>query len=126
MGSWIHSVVGPSDERVQAMVLMVGGTHDISPAALMLPQLAASDPRLAIAHFAGKPVLMLAGRKDYVVTPDMVQRLYDAAAEPKELRWYDAGHLLSAKAYEDGAEWVAKIVRAGGMHDLKRAVKAAG
>ena len=112
MGSWIHSVVGPSDERVKAMVLMVGGAHDIPAAALLLPQLAASDPRLAIAHFAGKPVLMLAAKKDYVVTPEMVNRLYAAAAEPKQLVWYDCGHLLTPEAYGYAAEWVAKTAAA--------------
>ena len=123
MGSWIHSVVGPADDRVKAMVLMVGGAHDIPPAALLLPQLAASDPRLAIAHFAGKPVLIVAAKKDYVVTPDMCRRLYAAAAEPKELRWYDCGHLLTPQAYEDAADWVAATVRreapAGAKSDLK-------
>ena len=113
MGSWIHSVVGPSDERVKAMVLMVGGAHDVPPAALLLPQLAASDPRLALAHFAGKPVLMLAGKQDYVVTPEMCKRLYAAAAEPKEMVWYDCGHLLTAEAYEFAAEWVKKTVGKG-------------
>src|SRR5437868_5240469 len=29
MGSWINSVVGPADDRVKAMVLMVGGAQDI-------------------------------------------------------------------------------------------------
>lgn len=106
MGSWIHSVAGPADERVRAMVLMVGGAHDIPPAALLLPQLAASDPRLALAHFAGKPVLMLAGKRDYVVTPEMCKRLYAAAAEPKEIVWYDCGHLLTAEAYAFAAAWV--------------------
>jgi dienelactone hydrolase len=110
MGSWINSVVGPADERVRAMVLMVGGAHDVPPAALLLPQLAASDPRLAIAHFAGRPLLMLAGKADSVVTPDMVKRLYDAAREPRELRWYDGGHLLPSVAYEDAASWIATTV----------------
>jgi dienelactone hydrolase len=113
MGSWINSVVGPADDRVKAMVLMVGGAHDVPPAALLLPQLAASDPRLAIAHFAGRPLLMLAGKSDYVVTPDMVERLHDAAREPKELRWYDCGHLLTADAYRDAAEWIAGTVANG-------------
>ena len=111
MGSWINSVVGPADERVRAMVLMVGGAHDLPPAALMIPQLAASDPRLAIAHFAGKPLLMVGAKRDYVVTPDMCERLFAAAAEPKEMVWYDCGHLLTADAYEEAAEWVAKTVR---------------
>ena len=111
MGSWINSVVGPSDARVKGMVLMVGGAHDVSRAPMLVPQLAATDPRLAIAHFAGRPLLMLCGKKDYVVTPEMSRRLYAAAAEPKELVWYDCGHLLTAEAYENAAEWVAALVR---------------
>ena len=112
MGSWISSVVGPADARVKGLVLMVGGAHDVPPAALLVPQIAATDPRLAIAHFAGRPVLMLAGKQDYVVTPEMVKRLYGAAAEPKEIVWYDAGHLLDAEAYEKSAEWAEKVMKA--------------
>lgn len=73
MGSWIGSVAGPCDGRIKAMVLMVGGAHDLPPAALLLPQLAAGDPRLAIPHFVPRPILMLSGRRDYTVTPDMTQ-----------------------------------------------------
>ena len=110
MGSWIHSVVGPADERDAGGGAMVGGARDVPPAALLLPQLAASDPRLAIAHFAGRPLLMLAGKNDCVVTPDMVKHLYDAAQEPRELRWYEGGHLLPSVAYEDAASWIATTV----------------
>ena len=41
---------------------------------LLIPQVAACDPRLALAHFAGRPLLMLNGRHDYTVTPDMGAR----------------------------------------------------
>jgi dienelactone hydrolase len=109
MGSWVNSVAGPADPRVRAMVLMVGGATEMPPAARLVPQIAATDPRLAIAHFAGKPLLMLGGKRDYVVTPDMVKRLYAAAGEPKELVWYDSGHLLTEEAYEKAAEWVANL-----------------
>jgi pimeloyl-ACP methyl ester carboxylesterase len=109
MGSWINSVAGPADPRVKAMVLMVGGATELPAAALRFPQVAATDPRLAIAHFAGKPLLMLGAKRDYVVTPDMVKRLYAAAGDPKELRWYDTGHILSEEAYEQAAERVANL-----------------
>jgi len=109
MGSWVNSVAGPADPRVKGMVLMVGGATELPPAALRIPAIAATDPRLAIAHFAGRPLLMLGAKQDYIVTPDMVKRLYAAARDPKELRWYDAGHLLSEEAYENAAEWVANL-----------------
>ena len=107
MGSWIHSIVGPADPRVRAMVLMVGGATELAHTRL-IPALAAADPQLAIANFSPRPILMLNGKRDPTMTPEMGKRLYAAAVEPKEQRWYDSGHLLPAKAYEDAAKWVAR------------------
>ena len=112
MGSWLDSVAGSIDPRVRAMVLMVGGAHDlahVAPLLKMLPQVAAADPLTALPQFAGRPVLMLNGRQDPVVTPDMAKRLYEAAAEPKSLKWYNSGHLLPERAYQDAAEWIASM-----------------
>lgn len=108
MGSWVDSVVGAADDRVKSMVLMVGGATDIPAAALLMPQIAAVDPRLAITHFAGRPLLMLNGRHDPIVTPEMSKRLFAAAPDPKKQIWYDSGHLLPMEAYADAADWVAQ------------------
>jgi fermentation-respiration switch protein FrsA (DUF1100 family) len=111
MGSILDSIVGPLDERVRAMVLMVGGTIDpaqVAPRLRMLPQLAAIDPLLALPQFVGRPLLMLNGRRDEIVTPEMADRLYAAAAEPKTRKWYDSGHRLPDGAYRDAAEWIAQ------------------
>jgi dienelactone hydrolase len=126
LGSWINAVVGPADERVKAMVLMVGGAHDVVLAALPLPQLRSTDPRTAIAHFAPRPVLMLNAKQDVIVTPDMGKRLFAACAEPKEQRWYDCGHLLSNDAYEDAAAWVEQVVTTRADDDAAPRVKKAG
>ena len=114
MGSWISSVVGPADDRVKAMALMVGGATDIPPIALKIPQVAATDPRLAIQHFAGRPILMLNGRSDTIVNAHMTRLLWDAAPQPKEQRWYESGHLLTEQAYADAADWVETIARKPG------------
>jgi dienelactone hydrolase len=107
MGAWINSIAGPSDPRVKALVLMVGGATDLAHARL-IPALAAADPQLALANFAPRPLLMLNAKRDATVTPEMGRRLFAAAAEPKEQRWYDSGHLLPEKAYDDAGKWVAK------------------
>jgi fermentation-respiration switch protein FrsA (DUF1100 family) len=114
LGSWISAVVGPSDPRVKQMVLMVGGAVDVPAAMMLLPQVRATDPRLAIAHFAGRPVLMLNGKADDIVKPDWAERLFAAVPEPKKQVWYDSGHLLPAGAYEDAAEWIAGTVEKAG------------
>lgn len=107
MGSWLNSVAGPADERVRAMVLMVGGATELGRVASILPAVIAVDPRRAIVHFAGRPLLMLNARRDPVVTPEMGKRLFGAAQQPKRQVWYDSGHLLPQRAYEDAADWVA-------------------
>ncbi|CAA9391607.1 MAG: hypothetical protein AVDCRST_MAG64-1224 [uncultured Phycisphaerae bacterium] len=112
LGSWINSVAGAADARVNAMVLMVGGAVDLPAMALLLPQVAATDPRLALAHFAGRPLLMLNGRHDPTVPADWARRLFAAAAEPKQQVWYDCGHYLPAEAYDRAAEWLGGLAKA--------------
>jgi fermentation-respiration switch protein FrsA (DUF1100 family) len=110
MGSWLDSIAGPIDPRVRAMVLMVGGAHDlarVAPVLRTLPQIAAANPLVALPQFAGRPLLMLNARQDPIVTPEMAERLYQAAAEPKSQKWYESGHLLPDRAYLEAAEWVA-------------------
>ncbi|MDB5355565.1 MAG: dipeptidyl aminopeptidase/acylaminoacyl-peptidase-like protein [Phycisphaerales bacterium] len=107
MGSWISSVAGPSDDRVRAMVLMVGGAFDVPAASLKIPEIAALDPRLALAHFAGRPLLLLNGKTDNIVARELSERLFAAAPDPKKQVWYDSGHFLPGQAYEDAATWIA-------------------
>jgi dienelactone hydrolase len=116
MGAIFESIVGPADPRVKAMCRMVGGTVDFPPVFAMVPQIAALQPQLAIAHFAGRPLLMLNATADHVITKEMADRLYTAAPDPKEREWYDSGHRLPDKAYQRCADWVAstwKSVLAG-------------
>jgi len=108
MGSWLDSIAGPIDPRVKAMVLMVGGATDPGPVVKKLPLVATADPLEALPFFAGRPLLLLNGRHDQTVTPEMADRLFAAAPEPKEQKWYDSGHHLPDKAYEDAAKWVAQ------------------
>ena len=127
LGSWINAVAGPADERVKAMVLMVGGAHDVALEALPLAQLRSTDPRTAIANFAPRPVLMLNAKNDVVVTPEMGKRLFAACdANCTEQRWYDCGHLLSSDAYADAAEWVAKQLKRAAEQPAAGAKKKAG
>ena len=34
------------------------------------------------------------------------QRFFEAASEPKEIRWYDAGHFLNDQAHQDRIAWL--------------------
>ncbi len=61
----------------------------------------------------GRPLLMVNGRHDPVIRPEQAQRLFDAAGEPRELRWWDAGHALPPAAVDEAAAWLA--ARLGGV-----------
>jgi uncharacterized protein len=65
-----------------------------------------ADPIRAVRALAGRPLLMVHGRADRTVTAAQAQRLFDAAGEPKELRWWDAGHYLPTAAIDEAAVWL--------------------
>ncbi len=108
LGSWISGVTGGADPRVKALVLMVGGTFDMGARRDEAP---AMDVAQAIKHYAGRPLLMLNGKTDLLVSPESAKRLFEAAGEPKKQVWYDSGHMLPGEAYIDAADWIDKTIR---------------
>jgi fermentation-respiration switch protein FrsA (DUF1100 family) len=66
-----------------------------------------SDPIASVKSLTGRPLLMLHGTQDRTIRREQAQRLYDAAAEPRELKWYDSGHALPPAAADDAAAWLA-------------------
>jgi dienelactone hydrolase len=55
-------------------------------------------------------ILFQNGRSDPVVTPERAAALHSRSAEPKDIRWYDAGHALNAQAYVDQLRWLAETI----------------
>jgi fermentation-respiration switch protein FrsA (DUF1100 family) len=105
MGSFLGVQVAASEPRVRALVLAAGGDlPEGTPFGAVVRALA--DPLRAVRRFDGRPLLMVHGRRDPTVTAAQAQRLFDAAREPKELRWYEAGHYLPTQALEDAGEWL--------------------
>lgn len=105
LGAFLGLVVA-ADPAVPAVVLAAGGEL---PAGTVFDTLIRRmvDPAAAIRRLAGRPILMINGRRDRTIRPDQAERLYAAAAEPKEIRWYDGGHWLPPQAVQYGAEWLA-------------------
>lgn len=106
MGSFLSVVVAADDPSVRAIILAAGGDLPVGTPFATTARLVA-DPIRAIRKLNGRPLLMVHGRRDRTVTPDQAQRLFDAAGEPKELLWYDAGHHLPAASSEKVGEWLA-------------------
>jgi hypothetical protein len=62
---------------------------------------------------------MVHGRWDHTVKPEQARRLFDAASEPKELKWWNAGHRLPPEAIDYAATW---LVDQLGRDETKRDV----
>ena len=72
------------------------------------------DPVAAVQRLDGTPLLMVHGRRDRTVTPEQARRLFEAARDPKEIRWWDAGHYLPAPAIGEAAAWLAEKLAVSG------------
>jgi dienelactone hydrolase len=55
---------------------------------------------------AHAPILFLSGRNDELAPPADARKYQQAAHEPKDVRWYDSGHVLPSKALCDTARWL--------------------
>ncbi len=132
-GAITGSTVTAFDPRIRASVLVVGGA-DIKTmlnapliknavnnallhwlgkqvvAFMMKP----ADPKRYAAGTAGRPVLMLNGSEDTLVSPEAGEKLYAALGEPKEIRWYPCDHpglrkedaTIVVKILDDGLAWL--------------------
>jgi len=110
MGALVALDVAAGDARIRAVVLAAGGDLPQGvPYAAALRLLV--DPVKAVRKLDGRPLLMVHGRQDRTVLPDQAQRLYDAAREPKEIRWFDAGHRLPEPAGAEVARWLGERLR---------------
>jgi dienelactone hydrolase len=125
MGSWISSLAASADPRVKALVLMVEGTpaeelespnpdsqffgilNDRLDLWKEYPQM---RPCAALQAYASRPLLMLNGQRDRLIPAEAAKRLFAQAGEPKEQRWYDAGHLLPPEAFYDASQWLENIL----------------
>jgi len=113
MGSFLGVTVAAEAPAVRALVLAAGGDLPTGTPMERLVRTVA-DPLKAVRRFDGRPLLMVHGRRDGTVRPEQAQRLFDAAMEPKELRWYDAGHYPPASAVDGAAAWLAERLTGAG------------
>ena len=105
MGSFLGVMVAARSDHVKALVLAAGGDlPENTPFERVVRTVA--DPIRAVRRLEGRPLLMIHGTRDRTVRPEQATRLFEAAAEPKELRWYDTGHWLPDAATRDAAVWL--------------------
>ncbi|MGC9317657.1 MAG: alpha/beta hydrolase family protein [Armatimonadota bacterium] len=123
MGAILGSIVAAVDERIDAAVLLVGGggwerilEASEHPAAAALREsglsgegsLAQLDPVHFVGHISPRPVLMVNGTQDRIIPPEAAEALHQAAQQPKEVLWYEGGHVgMPPQTLQQVVEWVA-------------------
>jgi uncharacterized protein len=113
MGAFLATVLSADEPLIRAVVLAAGGDLPQGTPFSAVARMAA-DPLKSVKRLAGRPLLMVNGRRDTTVTPEQAQRLFDAAQQPKELRWWDAGHYLPREATAGAADWLRDRLRQEG------------
>jgi dienelactone hydrolase len=102
------------------LMVLAKGSIPLLPIGIGKPFLAAmfepADPLHYAAQTAGRPILFLNGSEDTLVVPKSAELLYNAAGEPKEIRWYPVEHAITrssdnpmiVKMIGDAMDWVVK------------------
>ena len=110
LGSFLATLLASEERSVRAVVVAAGG--DL-PSGIPFAALARTvvDPLKAVRKLKGRPLLIVHGRRDRTVLPEQAQRLFDAAQEPREIRWWDSGHYLPAAAIDDTTDWLVEQLR---------------
>lgn len=110
LGSFLGVTLAARLREVRALVLAAGGDLPLGTPLTAVAR-AVVDPPRAVRSLAGRPLLMVNGRHDPVIRPEQAERLFRAAGEPRELRWWDGGHSVPQAVVEDAAEWLARHLR---------------
>ena len=63
------------------------------------------EPIRFVGH-ANVPLLLQNGRFDEFIPGYEAEELHAAAPQPKEVRWYNAGHSLGQQAVADRLKWL--------------------
>ncbi len=62
---------------------------------------AITDPIHFIGRFAPRPLLMLNAKRDELIPRANAEALFNAARDPREIIWYNSGHVLPLNAVND-------------------------
>jgi dienelactone hydrolase len=114
-GARMGALISGVEHRIKAFDLIAGGAAPVSEYAKYAPVdlrdefttlLEKTDP----IHFVGmaepSDLLFQDGRQDEVVPEAALKKLAGAASEPKEVRWYESGHVPSEKMWADSRSWL--------------------
>lgn len=116
-GAMYGTVMGAIDPRPSCYVLMAGTPHfpdwylyypplEGNMREAFIQQMAPFDPIANIAQLAPAPLFLQFATNDPHVPVERAEAFFAAAAEPKQIGWYEAGHGLNDVATAERIEWL--------------------
>lgn len=109
LGSYLSLAVAERDRAPRAVVLAAGGDLPDFPFSALIR--AVANPLAGVHALAGRPLLMVHGKRDRTIPPALAERLFAAAGDPKEIQWFEAGHYLPDEAVRSAARWLATTLQ---------------
>ena len=114
-GARMGALISGVEHRIKAFDLIAGGAAPVSEYVKSAPTdlqdefrnvLERTDPLHYVALAKPSELLFQDGRDDEVVPEAALKELAEAGSEPKEVRWYDAGHVPTEKMWDDSRGWL--------------------
>lgn len=116
LGGIIGSVFVGVEDRIEYPIIALagGGLKFLFGKRALSPKirnmLAPIEPLNFIKKVQPRPLLFINAEHDEVVPKATTKTLYAAAGKPKDIRWYNSGHIVDAEVVlKDCAEWFATM-----------------
>lgn len=100
-----HYVVMAATPRFPDWYLY-GPKMDGEPREAFIRQFSELDPITHISNLSPAPVFFQFGTDDPHVPKERAEQFFNAAGQPKEMKWYGSGHGLNAEATSDRILWL--------------------
>lgn len=116
-GAKLGTFVAASDPRFKALALLSAGADRLTAFVAAAPaqlrplvrrQLGSIDPLRYVAAAGAGKLLLEDGTKDTIIPHRALLNVIHAAPPRTTVRWYPAGHELTAKAFTDATVWLAQ------------------
>ena len=114
-GARMGAIVAGVDHRIIALDLLAGGAVPLQEYLAQAPPqyrdqleplLGKTDPLRYVGHAAPSSLLFQNGRRDEIVPQVALQALSREGSDPKDIRWYDSGHVPSERAWNESRRWL--------------------
>lgn len=114
-GARTGALISGVEHRIKAFDLIAGGAAPVSayvenaPADLqdeLTTILERTDPLHFVALAEPSELLFQNGRQDEIVPEAALAALADAGSEPKDVRWYQAGHVPNERMWTESRTWL--------------------